>query len=100
MASTVQVGPLACMPVAFGQWSTVSAADTITTGLSKIAAVIVSFDDDATLGDGLVTASWSQAGTPGQFILKTWQFTSNANPTPIAATVFTKKVNWIAFGQP
>jgi predicted RecA/RadA family phage recombinase len=84
-----------------GQSTTVAASDTIVTGLAKLLGVVATFDDDPVLDPGLVSASiGNQAGAPaaGSFLLKTWKFTSNANPTPIAATVFGKKVNWIAFG--
>lgn len=89
------------LKMAEGQHSTVAASDTIATGLSLLIGVVATLNDDAGLNPGLVTASiGDQAAAPaaGSFLLKTWQFTSNANPTPIAATTFTKKVNWLAFG--
>jgi hypothetical protein len=48
-----------------------------------------------------VTASiGDQAGTPaaGSFLIKTWKNTAGNDPTPPAATTFTKKVNWVAWG--
>ena len=50
------------------------------------------FHGQAQIGD--------QAGAPaaGSIIIKTWQNTGGADPTPAAATTFGKKVNWIAIG--
>ncbi len=84
-----------------GQLTTVTAADTVVTGLATVVAVVASMDADpvddpfmcsATIGD--------QAGTPaaGSVIIKTWKNTGGTDPTPAAAGTFTKKVNWIAFG--
>lgn len=87
---------------ASGQFVTVTASDTIVTGLgSTLIGVVATLDDDPALDPGLVSASiGTQAGAPaaGSILIKTWKFTSVTNPTPIAATVFGKKVNWIAFG--
>lgn len=87
---------------AVGQSTTVAASDTIVTGLGKLTAVVASFDDDIGDNPEWVTASiGDQAGTPaaGSFLLKTWQNTSGSDPTPTAATTFSKKVNWIAYGE-
>src|SRR5260221_6079837 len=88
--------------VARGQLSTASAADTVATGLATVVSVVASFEDDV---DGVtisqVTAQvGNQAGAPaaGSVVIKTWKATSAANPTLIAATTFTKKVNWVAIG--
>jgi hypothetical protein len=84
-----------------GQHTTVAASDTVVTGLSKVFSVQATLDSDPVLDPGVVSASiGDQAGAPaaGSILIKTWKYTSNANPTPIAATVFAKKVNWVAFG--
>lgn len=84
-----------------GQLTTVTATDTVVTGLAKVISVVACLDDNpgdnpewvsATIGD--------QAGAPaaGSVIIKTWQNTSGSDPTPVAATTFSKKVNWIAVG--
>jgi hypothetical protein len=86
---------------ASGQHTTVAASDTVVTGLTKVFSVQATLDSDPGLDPGLVSASiGDQAGAPaaGSILIKTWKFTSNANPTPIAATTFAKKVNWVAFG--
>lgn len=95
------VGTAAGFKIARGQLTTVTAADTVVTGLATVVAVVASLDADpvddpfmcsATIGD--------QAGTPaaGSVIIKTWKNTGGTDPTPTAATTFTKKVNWIAIG--
>jgi hypothetical protein len=87
--------------VAFGQATTASAADTIATGLTTVVAVVVSLDSDPGDDPEFVSATvGDQAGTPvaGSFILKSWKNTGGTDPTPLAATTFTKKVNWVAWG--
>jgi predicted RecA/RadA family phage recombinase len=84
-----------------GQATTVTASDTIATGLSKVVAVVASLDDDPGDDPMLVSASiGDQAGAPaaGSFLLKTWKNTGGTDPTPVAASTFGKKVNWIAVG--
>lgn len=84
-----------------GQATTVTAADTIATGLGKVLGVVASFDTDPADANTFVSATvGDQAGAPvaGSFILKTWKSNDGADATPVAATVFAKKVNWIAFG--
>jgi hypothetical protein len=88
--------------IARGQQTTVAAADTVVTGLATVVAVVATFEDDV---DGVtisqVTAQvGNQSGAPaaGSIIIKTWKATSTANPTLIAATTFSKKVNWVAIG--
>lgn len=88
--------------MATGQCTTASASDTIVTGLGTLKSVVVSINDDVT--DGLSWATGSlgdQAGTPaaGSFLLKTWKNTSGTDPTPAAASSFSVKVNWIAYGE-
>ena len=84
-----------------GQATTVSASDTIVTGLTKLTSAIAVLDDNP--GDDPEWANASigdQAGSPaaGSFLLKTWKNTGGTDPTPVAATTFSKKVNWIASG--
>lgn len=87
--------------VAFGQHVTASASDAIVTGLNTVAASFAILDDAPVLTCDRAQASLgNQAGAPaaGSILLETFMPTSNANPTPIAATTFGKKVNWVAFG--
>lgn len=99
---TAGVGGVAAgYKVARGQATTVTAADTIATGLSTVVAVVASLDSDPVDNPEWVSSTiGDQAGSPaaGSFILKTWQNTSGTDPTPTAATTFGKKVNWIAIG--
>ena len=83
-----------------GQHTSVAAVDTLVTDLDTVVGVIASYDDDAADGVYIVTASvGDQAGSPaaGSFTLSVWK-TDGTDPTPVAATTFGKKVNWIAFG--
>ena len=89
------------MRMVHGQSTTVTASDTIATGLNKVVGVVATLDSDPAIAAEWVTASiGDQAGSPaaGSFLLKTWKPTATNDATPIAATAFSKKVNWIAFG--
>lgn len=87
--------------IARGQQTTVAASDTVATGLTKVVAAVASLDSDPTDDPMLATASiGDQAGAPaaGSILVKTWKNTGGTDPTPVAATTFAKKVNWIAIG--
>lgn len=87
--------------VARGQATTASASDTIVSGLATVVAVVASLDSDPVDDPEWVSASiGDQAGSPaaGSFLLKTWKNTGGTDPTPAAATTFSKKVNWLAIG--
>ncbi len=84
-----------------GQHTTVAASDTVVTGLTKVVAVVASLDSDPADDPMLASASiGDQAGAPasGSVLIKTWKNTGGTDPTPVAATTFAKKVNWIAIG--
>ena len=86
--------------IARGQATTVTASDTIVTGLGALATVVVSMENDPVDDPFMCSAQiGDQAGAPaaGSFLLKTWKNTGGTDPTPLAATTFSKKVNWIAF---
>jgi hypothetical protein len=86
--------------LARGQHTTVAASDTVVTGLATVVAVVAQLDDDPVDGCMHVTASiGDQAGAPaaGSVLINTWKST-DADATLIAATTFSKKVNWIAIG--
>lgn len=94
-------GVAAGYKLARGQHTTVAASDTVVTGLTTVAAVVACLDSDPGLDPLLVTASiGDQAGAPvaGSIYIKSWQATAVGDCTPIAATTFGKKVNWIAVG--
>lgn len=87
--------------MAAGQVATVAASDTIATGLAKVLGVVATLNDAPADDPSWVSADvGDQNGAPaaGSFLLKTWKNTSGTDPTPVAATTFAKKVNWIAFG--
>jgi hypothetical protein len=88
--------------VAFGQATTVTASDTIATGLVSVIAAYAVLEDAPVLGcDRAQAAIGDQNGTPaaGSILLKTFKPTGTGDATPIAATTFGKKVNWIAIGK-
>jgi hypothetical protein len=94
-------GVAAGYKIARGQATTVTAADTIVTGLATVVAVVASLEADPGDDPMLVSAQiGNQSGAPaaGSIILKTWKNTGGTDPTPAAATTFSKKVNWIAVG--
>ena len=94
-------GVAAGYKIARGQLTTVTAADTVVTGLATVVSVVASLESDPVDNPFMVTAQvGDQAGAPavGSVIIKTWQNTTGTDPTPAAATTFGKKVNWIAIG--
>lgn len=99
----MSIAHFAVHPIAFGQATTVAAVDTIVTGLNQVIAVVASYDTDPADANDFVSASiGDQAGTPaaGSILIKTWKTADGADVTPVAATAFSKKVNWIAIGAP
>jgi hypothetical protein len=72
------------------------------TGLATVVSVVASLESDPTDNPFMVTAQiGDQAAAPaaGSIIIKTWQNSAGTDPTPAAATIFGKKVNWIAIGS-
>lgn len=86
--------------VARGQHTTVDENDTVVTGLATVVSAVACLDDDPVDGAMYVTCSiGDQAGAPaaGSILIKTWKNT-DADATHVAASTFSKKVNWIAIG--
>lgn len=84
--------------IAAGQASTVTAADTIVTGLTTVTSCVAVYEADPIVAAELATCViGDQAGTPaaGSIIINSWK---TIGGTPAAATTFSKKVNWIAYG--
>jgi hypothetical protein len=84
-----------------GQMTTATATDTVVTGLATVVACGATLDADPGDDPMLVSATiGDQAGAPaaGSIIVKTWKNTGGTDPTPLAATTFTKKINWWAYG--
>jgi hypothetical protein len=89
------------LKVVSGQHTTVAASDTIVTGLRKVLYAVASLEDVPVLtADRAQATVGDQAGTPaaGSILIKTFKPTTNLDTTPIAATTFGKKVNWVAVG--
>lgn len=86
--------------IARGVHTTVAASDTVVTGLATVVAVVACLSSDPTDDPEMVSATiGDQAGTPaaGSILIKTWK-NGATDPTPAAATTFSKLVNWIAIG--
>lgn len=83
--------------MAAGKHTTVAAVDEVVTGLKVVSHVVVSFETDPADANILVSALPS-ATTPGSITIKTWK-TDGADPTPVAATAFSKAVHWMAMGR-
>ena len=88
------------LAMASGLHTTVTASDTVDTGLTEVFGVMVMLQSDPVL-----TASSASATIPdqvaggGTVLIKTWMATSSSVTTPTAATTFTKVVQWVAFGK-
>jgi hypothetical protein len=99
--ATPVAGAAAGYKTARGQATTASASDTIVTGLATVVSAVASLEDAPVIGcDRAQAAIGDQAGTPaaGSILIKTFKPTATGDATPVAATTFTKKVNWIAIG--
>ena len=88
------------LAMASGTHTSVTASDTVVTGLREVLFAFVTLTSDPVLtADRATVATPDQVSSPGNITVKTWMPTSVSNPTPIAATTFTKTVAWIAFGK-
>jgi hypothetical protein len=95
------VGVAGGYKIARGQHTTVAASDTVVTGLATVVAVIAILDDDPSPDPLFVSASignQTDAPVAGSVYIKSWKPTAADNTAPVAATTFSKKVNWIAVG--
>ena len=86
--------------MAAGTLTTVTATDTVQTGLHEVLQVILTPADDfvATALGVTVTIS-DQVASPGAIVIKSWMPTAGGNTAPTAATTFGKKVSWMALGK-
>ena len=90
--------------IARGQHTTVDEDDTVVTGLATVVSAVAVLESDPTDTASVATCViGNQAGAPaaGSIQIKTWKPTvggAAGNPTLIAASAFSKKVNWIAVG--
>ena len=84
-----------------GIHTTIDADDTVVTKLTTIIAVVATLESVPVLTcDRVLGIVGDQAGSPaaGSFQIKTFMPTDLTLTTPVAATAFTKKVAWVAFG--
>lgn len=89
------------LKVDFGTHTTVAAVDTLKTKLQKVLGAVAVLEDAPVLAvDRALAFIGDQAGTPaaGSIQIKTFKPTAAGDTTPVAATTFSKKVNWVAFG--
>ncbi len=110
MSGEGNISPTSCLvqnlqrgdlKVAQGQHTTIDADDTVVTGLAQVLAVIAVLEADPVLTCDRITALiGDQAGAPaaGSIQIKSWMPTDSTLTTPVAATAFSKKVNWTAWG--
>lgn len=87
--------------IARGQLTTASASDTVITGLASVVSALACYDTDPADANTFVSCSiGDQAGAPaaGSILVKTWKSGDGADVTPVAASAFSKKVNWVAIG--
>lgn len=87
--------------VAYGQMTTASASDTVVTGLSTVVSAVANMEDAPVIGAyGANAQIGNQAGAPaaGSILIASYKPTATGDATPIAATTFGKKVNWMAIG--
>lgn len=87
--------------VAYGQMTTASASDTVVTGLTTVVSAVANMEDAPVIGAyGSNANIGDQAGTPaaGSILIKSYKPTATGDATPIAASTFGKKVNWMAIG--
>jgi hypothetical protein len=84
------------MKLAYGEHTTVAAADTIATGLTTVLHAVATLRDDPVAGAQHVSAV---PGSNGQITIKSWKATATADTALIAGTTFAKKVNWVCVGS-
>ncbi len=97
------LAPAVACKFVWGQLTTSTASDTVVTGLSSVVGAMAGLESAPVIGCDRATAViGDQAGTParGSILVKTWMPTASGNATPIAATTFSKVVNWCAWGLP
>jgi hypothetical protein len=89
------------LKIASGQHTTVTASDTVVTGLRKVLYSVASLESSPVLTVDRATAvvgNQSSAPAAGSILVKTWMPTGTGDATPVAATTFSKLVNWMALG--
>lgn len=90
------------LKIVFGQHTTVAADDLVAIPeLKKVLGVVAQLEDAPHAGASIALGFvGDQAGTPaaGSIRIRTYKATATADTAPIAATTFSRKVNYVAFG--
>lgn len=87
--------------IARGQHTTVDEDDTVVTGLATVVSAVANLESAPVIGcDRAQAVIGNQSGAPaaGSIQIKTFKPTATGDATPIAATTFSKLVNWVAIG--
>ena len=94
------IKPAGAVALDAGDHTTVAAVDTVQTGLAEVLYVTVIPGSAPEILASLVTVAIpDQVANPGKITISSWRPTSNLNPTPIAATAFSKSVLWLVLGR-
>lgn len=86
----------------FGSHTTATASDAVVTGLAEVYFAVGTLEADPVAGcDRVQVVVGDQAGAPakGAILIKTFKPTSATDTAPVAASTFSKKVNWLAWGR-
>jgi hypothetical protein len=88
------------LKIASGQVVTVTATDSVATGLNRVyGAIAVLESAPAINADRAQAVVANQVTTPGYITINTYKPTATTDATPIAATTpFAKTVSWLAWG--
>ena len=84
-----------------GMFTTVTASDTVATGLRRVLYAYADFEDPPVLGaDRCFAAIGNQSGAPpaGSILIKTYKPTLTTDTTPVVATTFSRQISWLAVG--
>ncbi len=83
-----------------GTHTTVAAVDTVQTDLREVLYATAQLASTPLVTIDRVTVSIpDQVANPGKITISGWKPTGATDATPIAASVFSKVVHWLAFGR-
>ncbi len=83
-----------------GSHTTVAAVDTVQTDLREVLYATAQLASTPIVTVDRVTVSIpDQVANPGKITISTWKPTGTTDATPIAASVFSKVVLWMAAGR-
>jgi hypothetical protein len=99
-----QSGKDTALAVASGVWTTATASDAVpVVGMRCILSAVACLADDPSDDPEWVSVSFDETtpaalATFATLTIKTWKNTGGTDPTPTAATTFSKRVAWTAVG--